>query len=82
MKQPPLLFVKWLDHNAVASWEDINVFHGPSIIYSTGWLEKEDKKGISISAARHPDGLKTVSNLQYIIKSCIVERKILHCPKM
>jgi len=81
----PLVFIRWKDHCAEGAWADVEKFHGPSTCYSVGWIQKEDDEGITVAANLGHDGDKKdhqSGNLQYILKSCIVERKILHCPKI
>ena len=84
MKQKPLVFVKWKDSTSEGGWGDVDKFHGPGICYSVGWLAKEDDEGITIIGDCYPPDQHghEIGRLQYILKSTIVERKILHCPKM
>jgi len=81
----PLLLIAWFDHTSEGAWADADKFHGPSLCYSIGWLCREDDGGITISADISPT-METDSHstgrLQYILKSCIVGRDTLKCPKL
>ena len=87
MSNKPLLIVKWKDHCAEGSWADVDKFHSPAICYSVGWLYKEDDEGITVAANYSPSAEKDdhkihqTGNLQFILKSCIVERKIIRKPQ-
>ena len=66
----------------MAGWSDVESFHGASVCYSVGWLWKEDDEGITLVANWSPEDDKghkdeTTANMQYLLKSCIVERKII-----
>jgi hypothetical protein len=80
----PLLYLIWHDHAAVGGWEDVSKFHGPSVVHSVGWLFREDKAGLTLAACYSPEGgakEHMTSNLQFILKSCIVHRQTLRGPK-
>ena len=72
-KQRPLLLVTWKDHAADGSWADVEKFHGPAICHSIGWLWKEDEEGITLAA--NYGSTDETGNLQYILTSCITERR-------
>ena len=80
MSTKPLLIVKWKDHAAEGGWADVEKFHCPAICYSVGWIYKEDDEAITLVANYSPDDDHhghTTGNLQFILKSCIVERKLI-----
>ncbi len=83
MSTKPLLIVKWKDHSAEGGWADVDKFHSPSVCYSVGWLYKEDDEAITLAANWSPADEKyahkehQTGNLQFILKSCIVDRKII-----
>lgn len=72
-----MLIVKWKDHAGEAGWkEDVKDFHSPALVKSVGWLLKEDDEGITLSGARASDGSQ-ISQLQYLLKSCIIKRTVV-----
>ena len=80
MSTKPLLIVKWMDHAAEGGWADVSKFHAPAICYSVGWLYMEDKKGITLVSNYSPSEdhkSHQTGNLQYILKGCVLERKII-----
>ena len=84
MTTKPLLIVKWQDHAAEGGWSDVSKFHSPAVCYSVGWLYLEDKTGITLVSNYSPnDDHKShqTGNLQFIIKSCILERKVIRSAK-
>ena len=82
MSKKALLIIKWKDAAADGSWTDVEAFHAPAICYSVGWAWKEDDEGITLAANYSPNDTAhkdhSTGNLQYILKSTIVERKIIH----
>ena len=82
MSTRPLLIVKWKDAAADGSWTDAAAFHAPAVCFSVGWLWVEDDEGITLAANYSPNDTPhnkdhATGNLQYILKSTIVERKIV-----
>ena len=75
----PLVIVRWKDARADGSWGDAKEFHKPANCYSVGWIWVEDDEGLTLAANYSPDDdhSHTTGNLQYILKSTIVERKIV-----
>ena len=72
----PLLFIEWLDHHACGAWTE-KVDHAPSVCYSIGWLVKEDRIAITLaSSLSPPPGPDVYGNTQYLLKRCIVKRKV------
>jgi len=80
-KAEKLVLISWKDHTANGGWADVDEFHGPSLCHSVGWLWKEDDEGLTLAGGWSP-GIKkydheSTGNLQYILKSCIVQRRKL-----
>lgn len=75
-KDPPLVYIEWLDHHANGSWQD-QLEHHPAICLSVGWIAKEDSKGLTIAGSKAPGTGSTVGNTQYILKNCIVKRTVI-----
>ena len=54
MKQPtlPFVIVEWNDAvtwDTPISIEDVSVCHRPEVVYTLGWVLKEDERGISLA---------------------------------
>lgn len=83
MADRPLVYIEWLDHCADGSWTDVETFHGPATVHTIGWLFKEDRKGLTVAACVSPnrDASHATSNLQFILRSCIVYRQVVELPK-
>ena len=80
MSTKPLLIVKWMDHAAEGGWADVEKFHCPAVCYSVGWLYKETKTGMTLVSNYSPtEDHKShqTGNLQFILTSCVLERKII-----
>ena len=80
MSEHPLVYIRWKDHTADGKWIDVEEFHKPSLIHSIGRIYKEDDEGITIASCWQDDDKANVSNAQYVLKSCIVERKVVVAP--
>ena len=82
-----LLLIAWNDHCAEGGWTDTEKFHESCtetcLCYSVGWLYKEDNQAITIASTFSPENKTdhTTSNLQYILKACIVEQAEFHLRK-
>ena len=80
MSEHPLVYIRWKDHTADGKWIDVEEFHKPSLIHSIGRIYKEDDEGITLASCWQDDDKANVSNAQYVLKSCIVERKVVAAP--
>jgi hypothetical protein len=80
-KTEKLIFVSWKDHTANGGWIDVDEFHGPSLCHSVGWVMKEDDEGLTLAGSWSPSMRKhdeeSAGNVQYLLKSCIVQRRKL-----
>jgi hypothetical protein len=82
-----LVHIEWNDHHMKESWcDDVNAFHGPAKVQTVGWIVKEDEMGCTIAQSISADDELThepgePGNLLYLVKSCIVRRTIIQCPK-
>ena len=85
MPKPELVVIEWKDHCGEGGWESVDTFHGPALVRSVGWVMKEDDEGISIAGCVADNASREdkhgTGNLQYLLKSCIVKRTKVKCPK-
>jgi hypothetical protein len=81
----PLVHVEWKDHCMLGNWaDDVDAFHSPARVHTVGWILKEDDEGLTIAQSINggdDDPNRNPGNLIYLLKSCIVKRTVLECPK-
>jgi hypothetical protein len=78
-----LVHVEWKDHCMLGNWAEVEAFHGAARIFTVGWIMKEDDEGLtlaqSIAGDDRSDG--NPGNLIFLLKSCIIRRTVLECPR-
>jgi hypothetical protein len=75
--------IEWNDHHMEGNWyADVDAFHGPAKVQTVGWIIREDSMGLTIAQSVSTDDEPgEPGNLLYIVKSCIIKRTVLKCPK-
>lgn len=80
-----LVYLEWKDHCMHGNWaDDVDDFHGPAHVRTVGWILKEDDEGVTVAQSINTgdeDAQHNPGNLIYLLKSCIVKRTKIECPK-
>lgn len=75
----PLVYVVWEDHIGDSAWRCAEeVTNKPSICHSVGWEFMSDDKNLTLIGSIAGE---TVGDILTIVKSCIVEYKVLRKAK-
>lgn len=74
----PLTYVEWDDHHSNDDWQAEEDFDlAPRVVYSVGWLVKEDDRVIMLATTVDPISVRPYANTITILKATIRKRKLV-----